>query len=613
MSKLVFLFLFFSIIVNAGEPVPVVLDTVVVCSSSEQDIYTTVSVIPIDQSSSSDIADILDSLPGIQIRRYGTHSELTIRGASAGQLLITIDGIPVGNAQYGTTNLVDIPLNRFESVEVYRGNSPVLFGSRGTAGAVNFVSKAAASNGTSLHLSAGSFGARGASTTATSENCLVSLYANSADNDYEYLDHNQTFANSSDDTVRSRVNAQFEEQGGFLNITGNGFLISSGLNTKTSGRPGPIGGHQSPHATLENLSADIRMQVELCDEVNLDLIARTVNEKLHDDYSEVGWDPAGTTESNSTDQICRVVFDSYGIEFRKQTFQQEHAGLVDPKRHRKSMGMFAAKVYNFKNMSIKPTVRWQKLRDEFPPIPPIPGIPPLPTIPRDEADFSPTIAVMYRMFEGHLSRLVRQPNWVELFGHRGGVAGNQSLVPERILTADAGIRHGNYRAMFFATKTDDTIVFLQNSQYTSMAQNIGGSRIFGIELEGRGKVRKIRWNSNLTWQSARDRGDSPVYFGKELPMLPSLQGAVNLSTPFMGWRFSTTAEYESASYRNRYNTDNELAPDRLLLHTQLKRTWFRHYDWTISVEAKNLTNNSIYDVEGFPLEGRSFAISLIVN
>ncbi|MBT7310206.1 hypothetical protein HN843_00490, partial [bacterium] len=64
MPKLVFLFLIFSIIVNAGEPVPAVMDTVVVSSSSEQDIYTTVSVIPIDQSSSSNIADILDSLPG---------------------------------------------------------------------------------------------------------------------------------------------------------------------------------------------------------------------------------------------------------------------------------------------------------------------------------------------------------------------------------------------------------------------------------------------------------------------------------------------------------------------------------------------------------------------
>jgi outer membrane cobalamin receptor len=589
------------------------MDTVVVSSSSEQDIYTTVSVIPIDQSSSSNIADILDSLPGIQIRRYGTHSELTIRGASAGQLLVTVDGIPVGNAQSGTTNLVDIPLNRFESVEVYRGNSPAMFGSRGTAGAVNFVSKDAVSNGTSLHLSAGSFGALGASTTATTENSLISLYVNRADNDYEYFDHNQTFANSSDDTVRSRVNAQFEEQGGFLNITGNGFLISSGLNKKTSGRPGPIGGHQSPHASLENLSADIRMQIELCGKVNMDLIARTVSEKLYDDYSEVGWDPAGTTESKSTDQICRVGVDNYGIEFRNQIFHQEHTWLVDPKRHRKSMGMFAAKVYNFNKLSIKPTVRWQKIRDDFPPITPIHGMPPWPTVPRDEADFSPTIAVMYGMFEGHVSRLVRQPNWVELFGHRGGVAGNQGLLPEKIVTADAGIRHGNYKAMLFATKTDDTIIFLQNSQYTSMAQNIGGSRIFGVELEGRGKIGKVRWNSNLTWQSARDRGDSPVYFDKELPMLPSLQSAVKLSAPFMGWRFSTTAEYESASYRNRYNTDNELAPDRLLLHTQLKRTWSRHYDWTLAVEAKNLTNNSVYDVEGFPLPGRSFAISLIVN
>jgi outer membrane receptor protein involved in Fe transport len=611
MRQLAFIFLFFSIGVSASEPVPAVIDTVVVYSATTSNLSS--SIVLIDPSSSKNISDILDSLPGVQIRKYGNHSELSIRGASAGQLLIAIDGVPLSNAQYGATAITDMSIDRFEKVELFRGSSPAMFGGRGTAGVVNFVSKDSSNNGTSIKLSAGSFGAKSGSAIATSNNCLVSLYANSSDNNYEYLDHNQTFANSSDDTLRNRINAHSEELGGFINITGGDYLISAGVNKKEGGRPGPIGGHQSPNATMENRSADIRMQFELCNSLKVDLIARTAIEKLYDNYGEIGGDPPGTTQSKSGDRVCKISSESYGIEFRNQTFQQQHAGLVDPVRSRESVGLFATKVYNYKKIKVSPIVRWQKLRDEFPPVPPMQYLPPGPTIPRSESDFASTVAINYGSFETHLSSLIRQPNWVELFGHRGGVAGNQALLPEKILTADTGIKKGNYKAMLFATKTDDTIVFLQNSQYTSMARNIGGSRIYGVEFDGRGKIGKLRWNSNLTWQSASDRGDNPVYYDKELPMLPSIQGALKLSTPMLGWQVLSTTEYESASYRNRYNSENELAPDRLLLHLQLKRTWSDRYDWTLAFEAKNLTDNSVYDVEGFPLPGRSFSVSLIVN
>ena len=87
--------------------------------------------------------------------------------------------------------------------------------------------------------------------------------------------------------------------------------------------------------------------------------------------------------------------------------------------------------------------------------------------------------------EAHAARTVRVPTWVELFGHRGGIAGNRELVPEDITSWDAGLTvrpHGrlSLRAAVFAAATDGTIVYVANSQQTSRPINAGATRNRGL-------------------------------------------------------------------------------------------------------------------------------------
>ena len=70
--------------------------------------------------------------------------------------------------------------------------------------------------------------------------------------------------------------------------------------------------------------------------------------------------------------------------------------------------------------------------------------------------------------------------------------------------------------------------------------------------------------------------------------------------------------YRSENYRTRYNRDIDRAPARTLLGVALARTWTwdRDHGATVTGEILNLTDNSVYDVEGYPLPGRSWRLAV---
>lgn len=69
----------------------------------------------------SDLADFLNSLTGIQVQQTGGLGNtvlVSIRGASALQTQVTLDGVPINSAQFGGYDLNQIPLSQLEQVEL---------------------------------------------------------------------------------------------------------------------------------------------------------------------------------------------------------------------------------------------------------------------------------------------------------------------------------------------------------------------------------------------------------------------------------------------------------------------------------------------------------------
>jgi outer membrane cobalamin receptor len=609
-----------------------------------------------DEPGFRDAADVLGAAAGFQVRRYGAvgaSAVPSLRGSAAAQVRFYLDGMPLNDAQTGMAGLDRIPLDRVSAIEIHRGIVPTELGGIGGAGAVNFISSPD-EQGLDLLVRAGSFGELGGRATAGAISAdgtrsgSVMIRGQRADNDFSYLDHNQTFHNTDDDTVRIRQNSWIEQWGvwaaGSLETGSLVSRVSVGHDRRDGGRPGPLG-YLSPHASVRYERTDGQLHFDLDEGLLKFHLAGGRNEEfLYDPEAEVGLGPPGTDRSVSHDVNSRLVWSPVlaegflwiqtGLEAGGQWQKDWIVGKEEPRRNRVTGSAFASATLSMarNRLQVMPAWRWQRTRDDFPPVPPLPWQPELEAVVNQRDDVSTSLGAVWaihpeRFFlESHAARSVRIPTWIELFGHRGGINGNRDLQPEEITSVDAALSYRSGQGGFscrvaaFLAETDDKIIFIQYNQATSEADNIGQASTRGIEVELRALVPgRLTLTGNLTLQRAEDGGtDLPLYEGKKLPFLPDTEASVRVKRPVGKWTPWLEVAYMGSNYRDRANTELNKAPERTLLNLGLAREWNPRWLGTaqvlsVSAEVVNLTDNTVYDVEGFPLPGRSWHLAARVR
>jgi len=116
----------------------------------------------IKNSAATNVADLLQQVAGVDIRRRGTgggQADLYIRGGGFDQTLLLIDGIKMDDAQTGhhTMNAA-LPIEVIERIEIIKGPAARVFGQNAFTGAINIVTKSKLANTASINLETGSFG-----------------------------------------------------------------------------------------------------------------------------------------------------------------------------------------------------------------------------------------------------------------------------------------------------------------------------------------------------------------------------------------------------------------------------------------------------------------------
>ncbi|MFZ1985121.1 MAG: TonB-dependent receptor [Desulfatitalea sp.] len=127
----------------------------------------------IDQGRYSDLDQVLNAMPGVEVKKSGgLGSRISIRGSGGGgKILVLINGRPVSGTQYGGVDLESIPLDMVARVDVFKPPVPVWLGPGGTEGAINILLADAAETSskekkpktTRIAMEGGSFGKVGAS------------------------------------------------------------------------------------------------------------------------------------------------------------------------------------------------------------------------------------------------------------------------------------------------------------------------------------------------------------------------------------------------------------------------------------------------------------------
>ncbi len=112
-------------------------------------VVTVINRQQLDRSNGRSLADVLNTISGTTIiganNSPGTNLTASIRGSSAGNVLILVDGIPVNDPSV-ITNYFDLNLfaiDQIERIEILKGGQSTLYGSDAVAGVINIITRKA--------------------------------------------------------------------------------------------------------------------------------------------------------------------------------------------------------------------------------------------------------------------------------------------------------------------------------------------------------------------------------------------------------------------------------------------------------------------------------------
>jgi iron complex outermembrane receptor protein len=144
----------------------------------EMPLHTTViSRAEIEESPAQTLDQLLRNIPGMNFsgvpasQSDPTGHQTKMRGLGNAKVLVLLDGVPIHDPFYMTTQWFKLPLSNIERVEIVRGGNSSLWGNMAVAGVVNVVSKRVKDNAGEAMVSVGS---RGTVNVAVSKNFAVS-------------------------------------------------------------------------------------------------------------------------------------------------------------------------------------------------------------------------------------------------------------------------------------------------------------------------------------------------------------------------------------------------------------------------------------------------------
>jgi len=599
------------------------------------------------------VADVLADSVGVSVRRFGglgAFSTLSIRGSSSNQVQIYLDGVPLSRARNETVNLADLPLDSLARIEVYRGTAPVAFGTPGLGGIVNLVTKPpSATPTTELSASYGSFDTRKVVAARTQQIDDVDLlgyvtYLGSAGN-FRFLDDNGTPLNPADDHEATRRNNAFDSVDTVLK---GGTSWASGLRTdlisetfyKHQGVPG-IGTNQSLTASFTDLRALNALRVtssatpqfdlagtlygiyeqERFDDPNGDI--GTGPQDRNDETGVVGANASGTYYPPAAQALAQAL--GWFAELSNEIFAPSNdvanaPNEPDETRLHATLAVQDQVGFFDERVLLVPTLRYEHVRDEndgslqgF-------GRPTIPAQTRDHDLFSESGGAQVRVtpwlaVRGNLGQFERAPNFGELFGNTGSVVGNPTLRPETAVNRDIGcvatagplwrVDRLHVEYAYFNDDFDDLIVLVQNHPSFATPTNVSGARISGHELVLQSTVAgHVTLDANYTHQDTDNRSHvfGGIYLGKQLPGRPADEVYTRLELFEPRGRLYYEFNLVSGNYLDQANFQQVPSRDIHTLGVALNAGTLA----TVSFEARNITDNQISDVGGFPLPGRSF-------
>ena len=594
------------------------------------------------------VTELLRAAVGVQVRGLGEEfATVSIRGSSAEQVIVYLDGVPLNRALGGGVNLADLPLGQVESIEVYRGFTPAGVSAASIGGAIMIHTRrtgGSPAGGASLTFGSFRTGEAVASLAGTRGrgDYTFGFDGGASQGDFEYLNDNGTMHEPADDRSLRRDNNDFRRghlSGRFSLKAGSRarFQVTTDLFARDQGVPG-LDFALSPSARFTTTRCLVRPEMEVPGLAGGRLLARVAADYTR--YREEFDDPRGLISLSGRNVDDVALTGSLGAE----------AGLVLAASSRQAISFLASRraetadledltqsgpngrgtasrrtttvtledqiSFGSDRFLINPSLRHERYDSTFRTGPAGGVVLDLPD------DGRTTGKVGFRLkaggalsVKGNVGRFLRLPDLTELFGNRGSVLGNPALRPESGRSMDLGLaidvrrpdgallRQAHLEATLFETIADDLIQFISNSQGTVKALNLNRARIRGLELSmALALGPRFTGSLNATHQEPIDTSGRYTD-GKVLPGRPQDEVGASAALEVGPGRLMYEFTYVGRNFTDPTNTPGAALPARFLHDLGYRVRLRRGLQGTI--EIKNVADEPTRDVARFPLPGRS--------
>lgn len=588
------------------------------------------------------IPDLLRHAVGVDVRGFGGlggFATVSIRGSTAEQVPVFLDGVLLNSALSGSLDLGSIPLPEIERIEVYRGLTPPQFGAAGPGGVLNLVTRSATARPRSTF--AASFGSFGTFEFSLSHSgphprgdFFALAYGQRSDGSFLFLDNNGTPLNPTDDEIVRRRNNGFFAAGGLLKTSvrlGERQRLCFTLegSARAQGVPG-IDALQSERASFDTRRIFGKADFEAPEifsgaKLSVSAFASYGRDAFQDPAGELGLGARAATTSTLTPGLSTRLAASIGnaqvlaalVEYRHDGGDSLATTLgrmvsTTVSRHALALSVEDRILLWGGRILLNPSVRLDLLQS---------GLGGPIALDATNVEVGGKLGLKLALtpglsWRGNAGRFFRPPTLIELFGDTGVIRGNPRLRPELGYTWDAGLtwekrwpgplRRALVEAVYFENRFEDLVVFLQNAQGAAIAENLAAATVRGVELSmalelGLG----LALSGAYTFQRALSESPDATQ-GKLLPGRPQHKVSARMSFTRGDWRVFYDLLVIDGNFVDRLN---RVLLDARVLHAA-GFAWRAFPALTVSGEVQNFTDNRAVDLYRFPLPGRSFFAKL---
>jgi len=579
--------------------------------------------------------DLVESACSVLVKDNGGFAglkTLSIRGSSDSHVLVLLDGLRLNSAQMGGVDINTIPADALEKIEIVRGGHSALLGSDAIGGAVHMITKESLPNKEflySIRSTLGSFGTRELSLFGSQQLGILKAFVS-----YNRTESkgNFTYKDPTTNADSSRTNNDFQGDNFFLktkmNIARNGelqFLHHRFVSQR--GVAGPLS-LLSPLARRDDKKSLYSIQYQHQIGNRLRTKTQVYMQKDQQNYNDPGgWNPIHSQHKNDVmgfDIQSRWTLAPFFIVALGSEYRQERLQSTDLNRqNRITQSLYTQAEFHHAlpllNLPIQcswmPALRWDKYSDI-------------------SAQVCPKMGVMIYSgqkmriaLRGNISRSFRAPSFNDLYWPDDGYShGNPNLQPEAATNVDVGLSiQRNKSSLFqmdvtyFQNNIQDLILWSEVAPWVWAPQNVGKTKTVGFEnsfrfhLPNNGAYVTVSY----TRMEATDETPGSPNRGKRLIYRPDTK--YDISTGFRFSIFQVNLNYRHVGKRRYFNYDPSVNTYAFLdAYSLINGNIGFSFPMAgiraeVSIQAQNLTDKSIFILDGYPLPGREVHVSLSIT